>query len=139
VEHAIEHGYANGRFGILTSRASCTQGGADDALVATHRRLDTRDFSIRVFEMPDGKYFCELSHYYWGPNQGGPYISSRTETGNTIQEVVESELRKLRTYYDDKDPAGKVVWQKGYRLDEFVDAYGHDLTREEAQQRHSSK
>jgi hypothetical protein len=98
-----------------------------------------RDFSIRVFEMPDGKYFSELSHYYWGPNQGGPYISSRTETGNTIQEVVESELRKLRTYYDDKDPAGKVAWQKGYRLDEFVDAYGHDLTREEAQQRHSSK
>jgi hypothetical protein len=38
MKHAVEHGYTNGRFGILTGRASCPQGGVDDTLVASHRR-----------------------------------------------------------------------------------------------------
>ena len=43
-----------------------------------------KDFSIRVFEMPDGKYFSELSHY----------IGDRTK----VDRISPPELRRGKRF-----------------------------------------
>ncbi|MGO9235788.1 MAG: Mu transposase domain-containing protein [Methylocella sp.] len=40
VQHAVEHGHADGRFRALARQTTRTQTPADDGLVATHGRLD---------------------------------------------------------------------------------------------------
>jgi hypothetical protein len=97
------------------------------------------NFSIRIFELSDGRFFSQLSHYYWGPEQIRPYVSSRTEVGTSIQDVFESELRKLCIYYNEKAPANKSLWQRADSINQYDDAFGGTLTIDEANERHFSK
>jgi len=48
VQHTVEHGHADGRFGALARQTTRTQTRADDGLVATHGCLDERASAVAL-------------------------------------------------------------------------------------------
>jgi hypothetical protein len=51
-QHAVEHGHADGRFGSLAGQATRPQAGADDGLVAAHRRFNQSASPIAGLVLP---------------------------------------------------------------------------------------
>lgn len=56
---------------------------------------------IKVWQMNNGKYSHDESHYYHGPQQDGPYISSRTGFNNA-EEALHSAKQQLLSFYNPK-------------------------------------
>src|SRR5208283_5198393 len=52
VQHAVEHGHADGRFRALARQTTRTQAPADDGLVATHGRLDESASAVAALLLP---------------------------------------------------------------------------------------
>src|ERR1019366_1098739 len=52
VQHTVEHGHADGRFGALARQTTRTQTRADDGLVATHGCLDESASAVAALLLP---------------------------------------------------------------------------------------
>lgn len=59
----------------------------------------------------DGHYSFNTSHYYHGPEQAGPYISS-INTFNSETEALSAAVRQITSFYREEHGVSEDYWVK---------------------------
>lgn len=72
-----------------------------------------KTIKFKIKEDSSGHYFYSTSHYYQGPSQEKPYISSRNRF-DSEEKAIDGAIKQIVTFYDKNDENEKDNWIINY-------------------------
>ena len=77
-------------------------------------KTGTQKLGIKIYETMNNKFFYDLSHFYYGSKQAGPYVSSIMTGFDSIEDALYKAKNDLFSFYDPKDTQAQWVENKDF-------------------------